>query len=630
MNLSDLRRVLAATAVALPLCAPGYGQEDSDLDTDNSGAAEAYDKRGPAMQWWRDAAKTTDHRLEWWREARFGCFIHWGAYSAPGGVWRGQEVAGYAEHLMRVFELDNATYEREVAAPFNPVAFDADAWVTTIKNAGMKYLVITAKHHDGFAIWDSAVSDYDIVDRSAFGRDPIAELRDACDRHGLKLGFYYSHAQDWHHPQGTRADWQFDYPASRRPLWWKVAENRWHVDNVHQYFTDKAVPQIQELIEKYDPAIMWFDTAFWAPPEVTIRALEAARRAKPDLIVNSRVVTGGKGNYGDYESTSDKPAVFFPVEGDWEAIPTTNESYGYHQTDKSHKPAAHFIRLLSSAAARGGNLLMNLGPRGDGRIDPVDQEILAGIGDWLEANGPAIYATQRTPLPVQAWGQSTRDGDTLYLHVHDWPRDGRLIVGGLRSDITEAGLLAQPAVSLQAQRLDEATWQIDVPTDSPTPPVGVVTVRTTDAEDVEEYRLIQPTAGVNVLHTYDGRLVGRSIRYGKGHADDDYLERWTGPDDGVDWSIRLREPATLRVQAKITAQAKKTGGRFAVTVGDQTLEADVPETGYHEPTTVDLGRLELPAGRYTLSVRAVQITPGRELMNLHELHLRPTAGEAQD
>lgn len=610
-----------ALAMSLPTLASADTRDESHTASDPSAA---YDKSGPQMQWWRDSMESRDDRLEWWRDARFGCFIHWGAYSPFGGVWEGEAMPGYAEHLMRHFKLDNETYEREVVAKFNPTAFDADAWVRTIKDAGMRYIVITAKHHDGFAIWDSAVTDYDIVDATSFDRDPIAELKAACDRHGLKLGFYYSHAQDWHHPQGTRAAWQFDYPASRRPLWWRVPENRWHIDNVQHYFDDKALPQIGELVEKYDPAIMWFDTAFWAPPEVTIRALEAARKQKPDLIVNSRVVTGGRGNYGDYESTADKPAEFYPVRGDWEAIPTTNESYGWHARDESHKPAAHFIGLLVKSAARGGNLLMNLGPRGDGRIDPADLAILRSIGGWTAVNGESIYGSRRTTLPVHAWGLSTRKGNhTLYLHVFDWPADGQLVVGGLRSEIQTAELLARPGTRLAAQRLDEATWRIDVPADMPTPPVGVVKLAVDDVADTTAARLIQPKHGTTVLHVFDSELTGKHLKFGKGHADDDYVENWTSLDDHVSWRVRLREPTVFVATAEITCPAGQTGGAFTVSLGDQRLEVEVPEGSPRGSFVIDLGRLKLAAGESELRITPVRIQKGRELMRLHEIRLKP-------
>ena len=584
--------------------------------------AASYDKTGPAMQWWRDAKQTRDQRMGWWRDARFGCFVHWGAYSPFGGVWEGQAMPGYAEHLMRHFKLDNATYQREVVATFNPTAFDADAWVRSIKDAGMRYLVITAKHHDGFAIWDSEVTDYDIVDATPFGRDPLAELKAACDRHGLPLGFYYSHAQDWHHPQGTRADWQFDYPASRRPLWWKLPENQWHIDNVQSYFDQKALPQIVELIEKYDPALMWFDTAFWAPPQATVRALQAARAASPDLIVNSRVVTGGRGNYGDYESTADKPAEFYPVDGDWEAIPTTNESYGWHAEDHSHKPAAHFIGLLVKASARGGNLLMNLGPRGDGTIDPTDQQILADIGRWMKVNAESIHATQRTTLPVQSWGQSTRRGSqTLYLHVFDWPADGPLIVGGLRCAIRSAATLEDPAAALPVRRLDETTWAIDVPRTAPTPPVSVVKLTVADTADTDTHRLLQLGSYPETLHVFDGQLEGKTLRFGKGHADDDYLQQWTDPADAVAWPIHLREAATVHAAVELTSPAKTTGGRFELTVADQRLTAEVEPGPAGASWVMDLGELTLPAGRHVLRIKPQDIADGKELMRLHELRL---------
>jgi len=420
------------------------------------------DKDGPEMQWWRDSQKTRDQRIQWWRDARFGMFIHWGVYSGLGGTWNGQPVTGYAEHIQRKLKIPIADYREKVAGSFNPVNFNADEWVKLAKDAGIGYIVITSKHHDGFAMFDSQVSDYNIVKSTPWRHDPLKDLKSACERQGLKLGFYYSQAYDWGEANGAGNDWDYDNPGGDKLLhggknWWESSPQL--VEKTQKYVDGKAIPQLRELIANYHPALIWFDTAGKLPPSQNLEILKAVRAAGPDVVVNSRIIPG----LGDYQSTTDRPAEFPPHDGDWEGIPTTNESYGYNQNDHSHKPPSHFIQLLAKAAARGGNLMLNFGPRGDGTFDPADVAILKGIAAWMNANEESIHGTTRTPLPVQAWGESTRKGETLYLHVFNWPKDGKLIVGGLTSNVSRAFLLADTSKSrLKVRRLNPLDLQIDV------------------------------------------------------------------------------------------------------------------------------------------------------------------------
>ncbi|MES1195208.1 MAG: alpha-L-fucosidase, partial [Opitutus sp.] len=271
--------------------------------------------------------------------------------------------------------------------------------------------VITAKHHDGFAMYPSKVTDYNLTAQTAFKRDPMAELSAACKKYGLKFGFYYSHAWDWEHPDAIGNSWDYGEPGGQSG-WWEKRPDL--IPRATRYIDEKAIPQIRELLAKYHPDIIWFDTSSKTPPELCRRILAAVRAADPKVVINSRI---GGGNFGDYRSTADRPAYFPEVPNQWEAIPTTNESYGYKPGDTSHKPPAHFIRLLAQAVGKGGNILMNIGPRGDGVIAPEDQAILRGIGAWMNQNSESIYGCDRSPLPVQPWGAATRKGNRLYLHV---------------------------------------------------------------------------------------------------------------------------------------------------------------------------------------------------------------------
>jgi alpha-L-fucosidase len=584
----------------------------------------------PQMQWWRDSMVTREQRLGWWREARFGMFMHWGVYSELAGVWDGTPVTGYAEHIQRMRKIPVAVYRERAAAHFNPVGFDADAWVRALKDAGMGYLIITAKHHDGFAMYDSDVSDYNVVKATPWKRDPMRALKDACTRQGVKFGFYYSHAFDWADPDAPGNDWEHDNPGGDRQLhggatWWEAEPAL--LARVRRYVDGKAIPQVQELIRKYDPDIMWFDTPHKLPPEETLRILHAARQAKPTLVVNSRVCQPVPGagplptGFGDYLSTSDKPAEFAPRPGDWEGIPTTNESYGYHRLDQSHKPPAHFIALLAKAAARGGNVLLNIGPMGDGRLDPKDLAILAGIGGWMKVNGESIRGTTRTPLPVQAWGESTRRGATLYLHVLSWPHGGRVVVGGLRTPVARAYLLSDPRRAPLAVEQLADDLVIEGPAAAPDAVDSVVVLETAGTLVVDGRRLLSTDVSTDTLRTFDGELHG-GLAFGGGKARDAWVHGWSRPEGTVRWPARLTAPGTFDVFASYDADQASVGGTYVVKIGPSALAGIVQKT---PRAPVALGRVTLAPGTFDVSVEPTKIS-GSELMRLRALVLRPVPG----
>jgi alpha-L-fucosidase len=603
----------------------------------------------PEMDWWRRSMETRDQRMTWYREARFGMFVHWGAYSHVGGIWQGKPVEGYAEHLMRKMKIPTAEYREKLVAAFNPTEFNADEWISLAKRAGMAYFIITSKHHDGFAMFDSDVSDYNVVKASAWKRDPMKELKAACAKHGIKFGFYYSQAWEWHHPDSPGNDWEHGNPGGDKRIsgqkWWENDPK--FRTRVRTYVDGKVIPQLRELIAKYDPDIIWFDTPSRLPPEENLRVLKAVREAKPTLVVNSRIcqsVPGGPpANFGDYRSTTDKPAEFPPqprwdvggsaaavpsrgdgdplrVPGkmiDWEAIPTTNESYGWHQGDTSHKPPGHFIELLAKAAARGGNVLLNVGPMGNGKIDPRDVAILEGVGAWMKANGESIRGTQASPLPVQAWGESSRRDNSLYLHVLSWPRKGRIVVGGLKSPVKRAYLLADPRrTPLNARRAGELDLIVQGPAKAPHPTDSVVVLELDGEVATDPVRLLSSEVPVDTLRAFDGKLQG-GLEYGAGKARDAHVLNWTRTSDSVRWPVRLREAASYEVAIVYDVETPgSAGGTFAVKLGDKTLTGTVaPAQG-----PVALGRVTLPPGSFEIAVEATKIQGG-ELFRLRGLTL---------
>jgi hypothetical protein len=568
-------------------------------------------------------ADPKEDRLAWWREARFGMFIHWGVYSALAGEWKGQKVEGYAEHIQRIAKIKRDTYLEEVVKPFNPAAFNADEWVRSAKESGMGYIIITAMHHDGVAMFDSNVDDYNVVKTSQFGRDPLRELKTACDKHGIKLGFYYSHAIDWSLSGDPR------FPETNGPERRKACVER------------KALPQMLELIRNYRPTLLWGDTPHHNPQELNLHILETLRKEDPHLILNGRVAGA---SLGDYHTTTDRPAEFGPMtapeEQDWEAIPTTNESYGYHAHDKSHKPAAHFIRLLAKAAARGGNLLLNIGPKGDGTIAPEDRAILDGIAQWWKVNGESIRATQRTPLPPQSWGESTLKGEKLYLHVFEWPSDGKLLVGGLNGDVSRAALLAVPQSPLAFERIGP-DLQITLPKNAPDTANSVIVLDCKTRPRGDSAKLLQ-TNTANKLSIFTAELLGpvdrKNWSLGKGTSITSHAKGWKHKDCAVRWNTRLTKPirfqATLHYDAPeankakietdggaIAAKSQQTfGGTFTVSIGSQNLRGEILQHGMN--VALDLGTIDLAPGDLEIKIQADEIT-GQELMLLKSLTLTP-------
>jgi alpha-L-fucosidase len=623
--------ILAAALSAGGACRTARPVDHSpEPPSEPAGAAPAQyvpPQERPELEWWRRSMTTRDARLGWWRDARFGMFIHWGVYSHLAGVWQGAPVRGYAEHIQRIHKIPMPVYREKVVAAFHPTAFDADEWVRLAKAVGMGYFVITAKHHDGFAMYDSEVSDYDVVQATPWKRDPMRDLKEACRRHGLRFGFYYSHAFDWGDADGPGNDWDYRNPGGDLLLhgadWWIQAPEL--LPRIRKYVDGKSIPQLQELIRKYDPDILWFDTAHKLPIEENLRILEAVRRAKPGIVVNGRiaqVVPGGPAaRFGDYAVTADRPAELTPHAGDWEAIPTTNESYGYHRLDDSHKTPAQFVQLLAKAAARGGNLLLNIGPMGDGRFDPKDVAILEGVAGWMKTNLESIRGTRRTPLPVQVWGHSTRQGNRLYLHVFDWPKDGKLYVAGLKTDVRAARLLGGTAV-VAATRVNPFDVELKVPAVAPDPWDSVIVLDCAEAI-VANPAIFVPSTTPLALHVFDGQLVGSSLRYADGKRNRDVVVSWSEAATGIDWPLRLTQPTRMRVAVEFATARPDQGGAFEIAFGTAVLRGTVkPTTGAEQFTRLDLGEVALPAGELTASIRAVEVNGG-ELMRLRRLDLTP-------
>ncbi|MDR2148660.1 MAG: alpha-L-fucosidase [Tannerella sp.] len=394
-----------------------------------------------------------DQKMEWWREARFGMFIHWGPYSIWGGVYHGhQQQRGGAEWIMNRCKIPVAEYQ-QAAATFNPVKYDPESWVLLAREAGMKYIVITSKHHDGFAMFKSNASNFNMVDFTLYKKDVIDELAKACRKHNMKLGFYYSQAQDWNNPGGSVArkvmaeGWanpdsaRIDaYTEAHDGSWDPVQESRSMADYIDQV----AVPQIRELLTNYgDIAIIWWDTPTRMTDEFAVK-LQNELKNYPQVITNDRLK---RPNFpGDYKTPEQQiPDPSELGNFDWETCMTMGSSWGYKSWDQNWKTPQTLIRNLINIASKGGNYLLNVGPTPEGEIPQQSIDGLRAIGRWMKVNGEAIYGTQRSPVDKPDWGYITRkDGKKttcLYLSVCELPRDGKIVLEGL-SDAKSAVLLA--------------------------------------------------------------------------------------------------------------------------------------------------------------------------------------------
>lgn len=394
-----------------------------------------------------------DARMQWWREARFGMFIHWGPYAVLGGVYHGhQQKRGGAEWIMNRCKIPLAEYQ-SYAATFNPVNFDAEAVVRMAKDAGMKYIIITAKHHDGFAMFKSGASKFNIVDFTPYRKDILDMMANACRKYDMKLGFYYSQAQDWNNPGGavarkvaaegwanpdsTRID---AFTASHQGHWDSAQLTRSMADYIDQV----AVPQVKELLSNYgDVAVFWWDTPTGMTDEYAEK-LQDQLKQQPQIITNDRLK---RPNFpGDTGTPEQKIPGQDELDGkDWETCMTMGSSWGYKSWDDKWKSSATLIQNLCDIASKGGNYLLNIGPDASGNVPQPSVDALKEIGNWMKENSEAIYATKSSPFGSFDWGRCTRKDDgkntVLYFEVFQWPVDGVLKIPQLKNEIRSAGLL---------------------------------------------------------------------------------------------------------------------------------------------------------------------------------------------
>jgi alpha-L-fucosidase len=546
----------------------------------------------------------------WFSDAKFGMFIHWGLYSQAGGVWQDKPYYGISEWMMQRGRIPVAEYEK-LAATFNPAAFDAKAWAQVAKDAGMKYMVVTAKHHEGFAMYDSRVSPYNIVRATPYGKDPMKELSKATRDAGIAFGFYYSQFLDWHEPNGGGNNW--DFTESKK--------------DYLSYYRTKSIPQIKELLNQYGPlGLVWFDMPGGLSKEETQGLIDEVRRIQPNCLISSRVGNG----LGDFKDYGDGEVPAIPVRNQpWEALFAHNDSWGYSRFDDNFKTPEEVIRLLATVASKGGNLILNIGPDGTGKMPEHSVRYLREVGRWLNKNGESIYGTTAGLIPPQPWGVTTSKPARLFLHVFQPPADGKLLLPSFPVQVTGARLLAG-GTRLRVVK-EGADWQLTVPA---TP--GVIEVSYTGTPETVPVPPLTVSGNypVTILEASSAKTSGKAevstLTWSHYFGDWKHaacLGGWAAPEDAAEFPLRVTHPGEYKLYLEYANP--EPGQEGIVTFGEHTYpfltlkttdkyDAYQPLLFLRQPIAI----VTVPSpGNYLLRIAPKR--SGKELLKLKTVQLEP-------
>ena len=416
-------------------------------------------------------------------EGNYAMFIHWGLYSNLANKVDGKTYYGIGEWIMnpRMANIPPEKY-RELAKEFNPTKFDAKAIAQLAKDAGMKYVVITAKHHDGFAMYHSKSNKFNIVDATPYGKDPMKELAEACKEVGVGFGFYYSHNQDWTFPGGNGG------PA-------KDAEG--NEKNFDDYFKEKCLPQVKEITSEYGPIeLVWFDTPGEMPKHYVEELINVVRKNQPNALVSGRAGHG----LGDYQSLGDMFVPSHNIEGMWESVDTTNDSWAYAWYDENWKTPKKVLSRVISCVARGGTYMLNIGPRGDGSVPQRAVDSLNKSGEWILRYPQVVYGTDASPWKrALPWGDVTVKENKLFLSVFDWPTDGELYLPGLKTKVKSVKLLnGKESEEIKHENVNGWT-KMSIPIKAPEKLVSVIEVELEGEPEVDATYALDPTMPTEVL-----------------------------------------------------------------------------------------------------------------------------------
>jgi alpha-L-fucosidase len=541
----------------------------------------------PATPAAEPGAQATAQAMKHFDDIKFGMFIHWGLYAVPAGEWKGKYVRGIGEWIMFRERIPVAEYE-QLATRFNPVKYSGEEWAQLAQDAGMKYMVITSKHHDGFAMYHSAASQYNIVDATPYENDPMKELSAACAKRGIDFGFYYSQDQDWHEPNGRGNNW--DFPEER---------------DAQVYLEGKVFPQVKEILSNYgDLGLIWFDTPGLLSEQQVVELRKLVKTLQPGCLINSRIGH----NRHDYMQTGDNaiPIQVYMQDGKWEVPATLNDTWGYKKNDNNWKDPRDLIAKLADIVSKGGNYLLNVGPTAEGVIPKPSQDILRTIGTWIQVNGDSIYGTGPSPfyLPDVTW-RATVKPSKVYLHILNWPGT-KFRFEGLESRVNKAYFLANKA-EVPFQK-NGAALEFTLPAKAVDPNDTVLVLEIADETPrvADGYRVGQLPARID-LHAWVARLRGEEIRYDWATFSATNFKRFERENNFLSWYPYQALDGDYEVEVTYACANNVAGSKFNITSTERGKPPLSKLEGVIEGTQGKFVTQKVPG---VLSVR-----PGTETVN---------------
>jgi alpha-L-fucosidase len=530
-------------------------------------------------------------RGQLFEEGNYAMFIHWGLYSQLANKVKGKTYYGIGEWIMnkQMAGIPIPEY-MELANTFNPDKFDAKAIAKLAKDAGMKYVIITSKHHDGFAMYDSKSNDFNVVKATPYKHDPMKDLAKACKEVGIGFGFYYSHNQDWTFPGGNNGP---ALDAEGKPA------------NFDDYFAKKCLPQVEEITTEYGPIeLVWFDTPGDMPKKYAEELVAVVRKNQPNAMVCGRVGHG----LGDYRSLGDMEVPVANKEGLWETVDTTNDSWAYAWYDENWKAPKLILERLIATVARGGTYMLNIGPRGDGSVPEHAEETLRTSGEWIHRYPQVVYDTDASPWKhALPWGDVTVKGNTLFLSVSKWPASGKLYLPGLKTGIKSAKLL-DGAKSETLNYRNENGWTcFTVPTTAPEKLISVIQVDLQGKPEADTCLGLDPDASTEILSEF-ATVKGASKetkkwmeKFGEWkHVTQ--ISKWE-PNGAATWEINVLKPGNYQVDLNYSGETRLV---WTVAVeGGETIQNQ--QNASHNYQSFPIGWLNFPKpGKYKVSVGCIE------------------------